>query len=48
MSQTKEICGVCDKDHDNDEQGDMTCLCSYFDYIHWGCYEKAMVIRKKI
>lgn len=51
MSTSKEECGVCEKfgtyDHENDEDGDMTLLMHYFDYIHWGCFDKAMEIRDK-
>lgn len=52
MSLTRETCGVCDKiglyDHENDEDGDMTLLCCDFDYIHWGCFDKAMRMREGI
>lgn len=51
MSITKETCGVCNKigtyNHDNDEDGSMTLLTHYFDYIHWKCFDKAMIIRDR-
>jgi len=50
MGRTREICGVCEKwgtyDHDEEENGDMTLLCHYFDYIHWDCFDEAMKIRE--
>lgn len=52
MGKTKEICGVCDRegiyDHEDELNGNMTLLTHYFDYVHWGCFDKAIEIRDSI
>ena len=52
MSKTIEKCGVCNKkgayDHENDENGDMTLLLDFFDYVHWDCYDRAIKTRESI